>query len=227
LPWIKGNFDPALQEQVLCVPMTILILYHDQELFHLLQYPISLFISRWFYKIISNINSPPLMGEHPANFNAKKMSNDLKYGHKINKLILIADIISGVVLLLFLYTSLSKMTEYEVFKNVLTVSPLLKPVAGIVAWLLPVTEIVIVVLLFIPSMRLKGLYASFILISLFTLYLIYMITFTPNLPCNCGGVLKLLTWKQHIFFNLFFIFLSLTGILVYKRGKNRRSNPPP
>jgi len=125
LPWIKGNFDPELQEQVLCVPMTILILYHDQG----------------------------------------KMSNDLKYGHKINKLILIADIISGVVLLLFLYTSLRKMTEYEVFKNVLSVSPLLKPFAGTIAWVLPVTELGIVALLFIPSVRLKGLYASFFITS--------------------------------------------------------------
>ena len=145
----------------------------------------------------------------------------------INKGIFIADIISGILLLLFLYTSLSKLADYETFKNVLSASPLLRPVAGVVAWLLPATELVIVVLLFIPAMRLKGLYASFILISLFSLYLIYMITFTPHLPCNCGGVLKLLTWPQHIFFNLFFILLSLAGILLYKRNKNTRSDCPP
>lgn len=138
-----------------------------------------------------------------------------------------ADIISGILLLLFLYTSLSKLADYEVFKNVLSASPLLKSLDGVVAWLLPVTELVVVVLLFIPSKRLKGLYASFVLISLFTLYLIYMITFTPHLPCNCGGVLKLLTWPQHIFFNLFFILLSLFGILLYQRSKNRKSSQPP
>jgi hypothetical protein len=151
----------------------------------------------------------------------------LKNDFRINKAIFIADIISGILLLLFLYTSLSKLADYETFKNVLSASPLLKPVAAVVAWLLPVTELVIVVLLFIPAMRLRGLYASFIIISLFTLYLIYMITFTPHLPCNCGGVLKLLTWPQHIFFNLFFILLSLTGILLYKRTKNTISDCPP
>mgnify|MGYP001550576497 CR=1 FL=1 len=150
----------------------------------------------------------------------------LKYQQKKDKPVL-ADIISGVVLLLFLYTSLSKLADYETFKNVLSASPLLKPVAGVVAWLLPVTELVIVVLLFIPAMRLKGLYTSFILISLFTLYLIYMITSTPDLPCQCGGVLKLLTWPQHIFFNLFFILLSLSGIILYQRSKNKKSSPPP
>jgi hypothetical protein len=151
----------------------------------------------------------------------------LKNDFRINKAIFIADIISGILLLLFLYTSLSKLADYQTFKNVLSASPLLKPVAGVVVWLLPVTEIMIVVLLFIPVMRLKGLYASFILISLFTLYLIYMIAFTPNLPCNCGGVLKLLSWPQHVFFNLFFILLSLIGILLYKRTKNTRSDCPP
>lgn len=146
---------------------------------------------------------------------------------KADKSTIAADIISGLLLLLFLYTSLSKLADYETFKNVLSASPLLKPAAGIIAWLLPVTELMIVVLLFIPAVRLKGLYASFILILLFTLYLIYMLSFTPNLPCNCGGVLKLLSWKQHIFFNLFFILLSLTGILLYKRNKSKRSDCPP
>jgi len=155
------------------------------------------------------------------------MNLTLKYHHKINKPVLMADIISGVVLLLFLYTSLSKLADYEAFKNVLTASPLLKPVAGLIAWLVPVSELVIVVLLFIPPYRLKGLYASFILICFFTLYLIYMIVFALHLPCSCGGVIKLLTWPQHIFFNSFFILLSLTGILLYRRSKNTRSDCPP
>jgi len=143
------------------------------------------------------------------------------------KIIFIADIISGILLLLFLYTSLSKLTHYETFKAALHSSPLLKPVAGLIAWLLPVTEIVIAIMLFLPVTREKGLKASFITISLFTLYLLYMITFTPHLPCNCGGVLKSLTWPQHIFFNLFFILLALTGILLYKKNRNRQSEPPP
>lgn len=155
------------------------------------------------------------------------MNITLKYQYKINKPVLIADIISGMVLVLFLYTSLSKLAGYEVFKNVLSVSPLLKPFAAIIVWLLPVTEIAIAVLLFIPDLREKGLSASVILLTLFTLYLGYMILFTPHLPCNCGGVLKSLTWPEHIVFNLLFILLSFTGILLYNKNRNRRSSPPP
>lgn len=151
----------------------------------------------------------------------------LKYQPKINKSVLIADIISGVLLLLFLYTALSKLFDYETFRFVLKKSPLLYRFAGFIAIALPIAELLVVLLLFIPRTRLTGLYAAFFLILLFTGYLVYMIAFTPDLPCNCGGVLKLLTWKQHIFFNLFFILLSLTGILLYKRNKNTRSSPPP
>jgi uncharacterized membrane protein YphA (DoxX/SURF4 family) len=145
----------------------------------------------------------------------------------INRPVMIADILSALLLLLFLYTSLSKLADYETFKNVLTASPLLKPVAGAAGWLLPVSELLIAILLFVPALRLKGLYASFILIIIFTVYLIYMIAFTTGLPCSCGGVLKTLTWPQHILFNLFFILLSLAGILLHKKGKKIKRDHPP
>jgi hypothetical protein len=156
------------------------------------------------------------------------MNLTLKYHIQVDKVVRIADVISGVILLLFLYTSLSKLLDYETFKSVLSASPLLRTVAGHIAWMLPVSELVIVLLLFLPPLRLKGLYASFILIGLFTLYLIYMILFAPNLPCSCGGVIRLLTWPEHIFFNLFFMLLSLTAILLYKRAiKMKRNHCPP
>jgi hypothetical protein len=160
----------------------------------------------------------------------KSTINDInigKYSKKKDKLIWFADIASGLLLLLFLYTSLSKLADHEVFKNVLIASPLLKPYAGIIAWLVPSIEIAIAILLFIPRFRIKGLIASVILIILFTIYLLYMIAFTPNLPCSCGGVVKLLTWPQHIVFNLFFIFLSLAGIIFYHRAKSLESSSPP
>lgn len=146
---------------------------------------------------------------------------------RINKILLVADIISGVLLLLFLYTALSKLWDYETFRFVLKRSPLLYHFGGFIAIALPIAELLVALLLFIPRMRITGLYVSFTLISAFTLYLIYMISFSPDLPCQCGGALSLLTWKQHIFFNLFFIFLSLCGLFLYNKNKNRRSSPPP
>ena len=129
----------------------------------------------------------------------------------------VIDIISAILLLLLLYTAISKFIEYRSFKEVLSVSPLLKPFAGFIAWALPFLELVIVILLFIPALRIKGLYASLLLLIILTAYPIYMILFTPNLPCSCGGVLKDLTWPQHVLFNLFFVILSGTGIILARR----------
>lgn len=144
-----------------------------------------------------------------------------------DKVIFIADIISGILLLLFLYTSLSKLAGHGTFKNVLKASPLLHPVAGLLAWLLPAIEIAVVIFLFIPSTRKKGVFASFVLISAFTIYLFYMLAVTPNLPCSCGGVLSMLSWRQHIIFNLVFIVLSLLAIHLYKRAISRKRGGPP
>lgn len=141
--------------------------------------------------------------------------------------VIIADIISAIVLLLLLYTAFSKIVDYKNFRQALSASPLLQPFAGTIAWILPVAEIGVAALLFFPATRLKGLNISFILLSILTLYLIYMILFTPELPCNCGGVLKNLTWPQHIIFNLFFIGLSAAGIAAYNKHKETMKQTPP
>lgn len=39
-----------------------------------------------------------------------------------------------------------------------------------------------------------------------------MMSFSKRLPCSCGGVIALLSWKQHIAFNLFFLSLAVIGI---------------
>ena len=139
---------------------------------------------------------------------------------------LAGDIVCSIVMLLFLYTSISKLLDQQLFKNVLLASPLLRPVAGLIANVLPLLEIAVAILLFIPSTRVTGLYASALLISIFTIYLGYMLIFIPALPCSCGGVLRYLNWQQHIIFNLFFILLSITGIYLYKRSKWRFRTPP-
>ena len=155
------------------------------------------------------------------------MTKVFRYKQERKQTLIMADIISSILLILFLYTAFSKLWDYTNFRFTLSRSPLLSPVAGLLAWLIPVAELIVVILLFIPAFRKIGLYASFILIVLFTGYLSYMIVFTPDLPCSCGGVLAALSWKQHIFFNLLFILLSLTGIYLSNRNMNRRSSPPP
>jgi putative oxidoreductase len=132
----------------------------------------------------------------------------------------VIEIISALFILLFVYTALSKLSEQGKFKWALGESILLSNYAGTIAWALPTVELLVALLLFIPRTRLWGLYASTVLMVIFTIYLGYMIAFDPKLPCSCGGVLQNMTWKQHLIFNVFFTLLAGTGGWLYRK-KNR------
>jgi len=125
---------------------------------------------------------------------------------------LVAEIIGGLFILLFLYTALSKLSEIALFRLVLRSSPLISDYANLVSILIPVSEILVSLLLFIPGTRRRGLYAAFLLMLIFTLYLAYMLSFTRQLPCSCGGVISRLSWKQHLVFNIAFTLLAIAGI---------------
>lgn len=130
---------------------------------------------------------------------------------------LVRDIICGLLIFLFVYTALSKLNGLSQFRAVLLQSPLLSNRSQFFSLAIPVTEFFVAFLLFLPRTRLWGFYGAFALMLLFTLYITYMLNFTPHLPCSCGGVLKQLTWKQHLIFNIVFTLLSLTGIVLQKR----------
>ena len=134
---------------------------------------------------------------------------------------LIIEIISSLLILLFVYTAISKLLDFTNFKSVLSRSPLIGGKAVFVAFALPITELLVALLLFIPRTRLWGLRGSVALMTVFTIYLAYMISFSPHLPCSCGGVLKQMTWRQHLVFNIFFLLLSISGAIL-KRKENRR-----
>ena len=137
----------------------------------------------------------------------------------------IIEIISSLLILLFLYTALSKLLDFTTFKSVLSTSPLIGGMAEFIALALPITEGLVSVLLFFPKTRLWGLYSALALMTGFTAYLAYMIYFTPHLPCSCGGVLKQMTWNQHLIFNIFFLALSVTGLVLERKRIKRKPEP--
>ena len=131
------------------------------------------------------------------------------------------DIICALLVLLFLYTALSKLSDFDSFRGMLERSPLIGRYSVIVVWVLPVSELIVTALLLVPGWKLAGLYASLALLLLFTGYLLYILLFqSQHLPCSCGGILRKMTWKQHVVFNLFFIALCIAGIKQREKIKN-------
>jgi hypothetical protein len=136
---------------------------------------------------------------------------------KISTQLTIVESITVLFTILFLYTAISKLQEYTIFKEQIATSPILAPFAGIIAVLLPLIELLVTLLLIIPKWRLKGLYTSSFLMIIFTIYIIAILALNKKLPCSCGGVIELLSWRGHIIFNIAFIILGILGIYLQKK----------
>jgi hypothetical protein len=126
----------------------------------------------------------------------------------------IIEIISSLLIVLFIYTALSKLSAYNTFVVQLSKSPFITSYANSIAWSIPAVEILISLLLVFKRTKLIGLYASFFMMSLFTSYLIIMLNFSYHIPCSCGGVLQNLSWNEHVIFNAFFIVIAGAGALL-------------
>jgi hypothetical protein len=130
---------------------------------------------------------------------------------------LLADIIVLFFMVLFVYTGVAKFSETPLLKDQLSSSPFLGPLAGVVTWALPIGEILLAIALLIPRLRLKALYATLGLMTLFTIYVVVLLFIDDHLSCSCGGIIEELSPKQHVLFNLVCVLLSAVAIVLEKK----------
>lgn len=124
----------------------------------------------------------------------------------------IVEIISSLLILLFMYAAVSKLLDYQTFKVQLSKSPFITQFAEVTAWALPVGEILVGLALTSKKTRLIGLYASLLLMTMFTTYIYAMINYSYYIPCSCGGILSKLGWEEHLWFNLGFTLICIVAI---------------
>lgn len=147
------------------------------------------------------------------------MENQVEIKKHFNSRKIIVEVVCYAYFLLFVYAACSKLLESEKFQMQLLKSPITTDFAMILAWLVPVTEIIIAVMLVVPRTVSIGLYAALALMTLFTAYIIAILNFSDSIPCSCGGVLEQLGWQEHQVFNLVFIIIAVLAILL-KKTKN-------
>jgi putative oxidoreductase len=136
---------------------------------------------------------------------------------KANSVILVFSI---MLVLLFTYTAVSKVLDYETFRGQMLNQPLPSSLSSQLAWAVPLIELIIAVLLIIKNTRLIGFVLSLVLMTAFTIYVGLIIANTFNrVPCSCGGIMESLSWEGHLAVNLFFLLLSMTGLLLEIRKK--------
>ncbi|QNK64142.1 hypothetical protein H7F33_06550 [Pedobacter sp. PAMC26386] len=140
---------------------------------------------------------------------------------------LIIEVICGAIILLFVYAAFSKLADSEDFRKQLSMQVFPQYLVGTLLYLLPGIELLAVILLMIRSRRLLGLTLSVLLMTTFTGYgTLVLLEYYDHIPCSCGGVLENLGWQEHLWFNVFFLVLSILGLLfqyqIQSGGKMKR-----
>jgi uncharacterized membrane protein YphA (DoxX/SURF4 family) len=127
--------------------------------------------------------------------------------HAVNAIVIL-------LILLFTYAASSKIMDFSRFEATIGKSPLITEYSMQLAILVPAFEIIISLMLLIPTLKLIGLYLSFGLMLLFTLYISFLLVYSPYVPCSCGGILNDMGWTEHLIFNILFTAIAFTGILL-------------
>ena len=124
---------------------------------------------------------------------------------------LILKIISFYFIFLFVYTGFSKLMDNQSLFTALRNAPLFlkTSLAIFLSWVVPITEIILAIMLSIKKTSRYGWTGTIILLTIFTLYTGWIVLVSPYEPCTCGGLMSLLSWKQHLFFNLSSLALAI------------------
>ena len=135
-------------------------------------------------------------------------------------------ILSSLLVLLFLYTGLVKLRDLQQFAGEMRNQVFPRTLVPYIIWILPSVEISVALLLLFDRTRFAGLLSSFVLMLLFTVYTaLVLLHVFKRVPCSCGGVIRSLSWGQHLVFNLFFLAVSVTAIKIFMHEHRECRNP--
>ena len=130
------------------------------------------------------------------------------------------EIIVALIVMMFLYASFSKYFDFGAFQRAMYNQPFPEWFSTLLIVALPPVEIGISIMLIREKTRKKGLVATIVIMTLFTIYIAaIMLHFFPRVPCSCGGLIRLLTWPKHLVFNLFYLLLALMGLKLYNQSQ--------
>lgn len=139
----------------------------------------------------------------------------------------IAEAATAILICIFIYAALSKLLEYRLFVLQLHQHPYLRHIAPTVAWLLPLSELLVAAAMTIPATRKAGLFSAAVMLAGFTVYLGAMLLSGRHLPCACGGIISSLNWSQHMVFNGILIAMAIAAIAAKGKSFKGRIGMPP
>jgi len=129
---------------------------------------------------------------------------------------LIVEVCAYALFMLFVYAGINKLAAFDFFLYDLSRSPQLGEFALPIALLVPASELFIAGMLIFVRTRYYGLLGSVFLMTAFTVYVGYVLSFTKDLPCSCGGIIRNLSWPQHMILNSAFLLIAIIGTIIYR-----------
>jgi len=128
------------------------------------------------------------------------------------------EILIAALVILFIYTPVSKLMKIERYISSMKAQPLYPAFRNFLIYALPAAEFITVIILAIPKYRKIGLYISLAMLIAFTGYIsLIQLNYYGRIPCSCGGVISALEWKGHLFFNLYFISINVWAIWINRK----------
>lgn len=125
--------------------------------------------------------------------------------------------IVSMLILLYLYTSLTQVLSFRFFYGNIFNQPIFQWSKPVLVYLIPASQLLIAGGLFFERTRKVALWASLGLLTVFTTYIVLIIlNALARVPCSCGGVISSFTWPQHLVFNLFFLLINVIALSLRK-----------
>lgn len=136
----------------------------------------------------------------------------------------IANSIVVLLLVLWIPIGLYQVMHFEAFKSGILQQPFGYSLCWSVIYTLPALELLTAALLVFDRSRKTGLLLSCSLLLFFTGYIaLVLLGVWGKPPCNCGLAIPSMGWMKHLWFNLFFLGVSISGyILHFKLNKSKQ-----
>ena len=138
------------------------------------------------------------------------------------KLTQLAIWIAYFFILLFCYAAISKIFDFENFQVQIAQSPLLSAYAIIITYGILFLELLVCFFLLFDKTRFIGLYGSYILMVLFSIYIYLILNYSEFIPCSCGGILEKMDWQTHLIFNIICVAVAVVALSIDTYANQKR-----
>ena len=124
---------------------------------------------------------------------------------------------------LWVYAVVSKLAAYDRNHEGILNQAISPSLEIMLEWVVSLVELLAAALLLFSKTRLKGIVLSLFLLISFTIYIaLVKLYYFYHIPCPCGGLISKLSWEGHFVFNMVFILLAGT-VLIMKITENPKT----